>query len=163
MAFEHKIEENIIDYAGNKQARTGDGKSITQEFRDNGIPCKNSVKTVTKGINAVRRMLFWDEQKAPLLYVTANCMQTIREFGMYSWQPNQSGKPIKEKDEMMDCIRYWACSIKAKPYVMASLNTQMPNRPGTVVINEVRNTANAARKARQKAFNTGIGTGVGRR
>lgn len=161
ISYEHKIVENIIDYSGNKRART-DGKSISQEFRANGIACKNCVKTVTKGINAIKRMLFFDDTRAPTLYVTANCRQTVEEFSLYSWKPDNSGQPKKEKDEMMDNIRYWACSPKSRAYVNASLNFAMDKRPGTIIINEVQAAANAARKARRKQLNTGLGSGVGR-
>jgi len=161
--YEHKIVENIIDYSGNKKTRTAEGKSTTNEFRDHGISCRNSVKLVSTGIGHVKRLLFHNETRAPFLYVTANCTKTLSEFSKYSWGPD--GKPKKEHDEMMDCIRYWACSSKSKDYIRAAMPFSKQKGPGTVEIDEVANAAKAARKRRGKcrAQNTGIGSGVGRR
>lgn len=47
-----------------------------------------------------------------LLQFSAECKDTIREFGIYSWDDkSQNDKPIKENDHAMDDIRYFVNTI----------------------------------------------------
>lgn len=46
------------------------------------------------------------------LQVTPQCRDAIREFGLYSWQENESqDQPVKENDHAMDDIRYFCMSV----------------------------------------------------
>lgn len=66
---------------------------------------------VSKGIQSVASVLSKVE-----LRINDCCKNTIREFGLYSWNAKSTeDKPIKENDDNMDCLRYFVQSCLAKP------------------------------------------------
>ena len=54
-----------------------------------------------------------DRMGAGLIEVDPQCVNLVNEINGYSWDPNHLGKPIKEIDDLADCLRYCtlACSI----------------------------------------------------
>ena len=47
--------------------------------------------------------------------ICRNCKDSIKEFGLYSWQnDNSRDLPIKENDHAMDDIRYFVSAVKGK-------------------------------------------------
>ncbi len=60
---------------------------------------------VLPGIQLVATLL-----KAGVLLFHAGCKDSIREFGLYCWEPG-SDRPCKENDHAMDDIRYFCSTI----------------------------------------------------
>lgn len=51
--------------------------------------------------------------KTGLLKINDCCKNTIREFGIYSWNPKSTeDEPIKENDDCMDCLRYFVRTLR---------------------------------------------------
>jgi PBSX family phage terminase large subunit len=69
----------------------------------NITPAKNSV---LDGIRSTASIIANN-----MFYVHNSCINTIKEFGAYSWDikasNNGEDKPIKDNDHAMDCIRYY--------------------------------------------------------
>ena len=157
--FQHLLVRTIMDYAGNKRVRTGEGRSIREEFRRYGIHTTNSVKDVVGGISVIKRLLYHnsDEGIAPRLYVCANCTKTIREFFRYSW--GKDGKPKKIDDEYMDCIRYWTSDPTFGKYLrLDNVKREVQSFNG-----DEKSLQNIARNARLRRQAESVGVGVGRR
>jgi PBSX family phage terminase large subunit len=75
------------------------------------ITTSGGVKTsVNEGIQSVQRLLVKPLNGNPRLFVTENCINTIREFELYRWDSFKSGegkdKPVQKDDHIMDAIRY---------------------------------------------------------
>ena len=66
---------------------------------------------VLSGIRLVSSLL-----QAGALQVTDQCPDTIREFGLYSWQEDGSDRPIKENDHAMDDIRYFCATVMRRTW-----------------------------------------------
>jgi hypothetical protein len=165
----HLIAKTILDFAGNAKTRMGKGNSVRDEFLEYGISCANCVKDVTLGINFVREMLQFTDEINPTLYVTSNCINTIREFGKYR-EDLKTGLPVKKNDEFMDNLRYFACDKDAQVYFLKREKRNVRN--GQRVINESTkpspfegtNSEKLKRiRARQSRNASLVGRGVGRR
>lgn len=51
--------------------------------------------------------------KTGILKINDCCKNTIREFGIYSWNPKSiEDEPIKENDDCMDCLRYFVRTLR---------------------------------------------------
>ena len=87
--------------------------ALIVELRKNGFHVISANNTVRDGISDVQTLL----RKAKLLFCS-NCVNTIGEFGIYSWDEKASEKgedtPLKENDHAMDAIRYF---VKTKMLV----------------------------------------------
>ena len=156
--FEHKCISNIIDYSANKKSKT-DGRSISGDFKRYGMPVRNCVKTVTAGINAVSKMLYYTDERSPRLYVTANCLATRQEFSSYAWKQDDSGKPVKQNDEFMDCLRYLFCDRTIKPFIKGIIDFKKPK--STIYSDRGGSEASMARMNRRNK-DMGLGLGIGR-
>ena len=66
---------------------------------------------VLGGIRLVSSML-----QAGVIAVTDKCQDTIREFGLYSWEEDGSDRPIKENDHAMDDVRYFCNTIMRRAW-----------------------------------------------
>ena len=105
----HKYWENatlLIDPASAQKQR--DGKSVLDEFADNGIYFIKANNEVLQGINRVNEFF-----KADCLFIGRNCRHAISEIGNYRWAAvspgrdlNEPDRPVKNRDHLMDCIRY---------------------------------------------------------
>lgn len=63
---------------------------------------------VSAGIQDVAMAL-----KNGIIKINDCCTNTIREFGLYSWNPKSTeDEPIKEYDDCMDCLRYGVRTLK---------------------------------------------------
>jgi len=80
------------------------------ELRAEGVFTKNAKKNVIFGISAVKSRLKIQGDNKPRLQITENCVNTIREVGLYRWQEvkkgNEKEEPLKENDHAMDALRY---------------------------------------------------------
>jgi len=89
-----------------------DGRSIIDEFEENGIyfdPANNDVRA---GINRVQEYLKVNNGRAKLR-ITSNCTNLIREMMTYKWKDikigemkDQPEKPLKKDDHAVDALRY---------------------------------------------------------
>jgi phage terminase large subunit len=102
-----KIENYIIDpstRAVNQQTMM----SIKDQYIENGIPVIEGINDVRAGIDRVRQYLTGDAK----LYVDGRCLNVIREFSNYVWDPapkdgsNLDERPRKMFDHALDAIRY---------------------------------------------------------
>ncbi len=83
------------------------GRSDQQEYTTHGIVTIAGQNSVTAGINRVKERL-----ENGRLLVTANCVETIREFRRYRWKAPTRGEndpkeqPVKTDDHLLDALRY---------------------------------------------------------
>ena len=87
-----------------------------------GINTSNAQKAVLDGIQRVTSRLKVQEDGKPRLYVTSNCINTIKEAGMYRWAEGRTGvnmreDPVKEYDHAMDTLRYMIMELDNKGFV----------------------------------------------
>lgn len=157
LGLEHLVQGYIIDWAG-RGGNKIDGQSIFDEFMACGINCVNCVKDVTGGIELVKRHLYNSEVGSDDvgLYVTANCHHTIKEFRNYCWDM-KTGKPQKDNDDLMDCVRYFFCDPRAK-YWTASKASE----PVSLFTKDGHKTYRGSREARLRRRNNHIGEGCNR-
>ncbi len=90
----------LIDPSANRK-EMGTGISIKQQYVEGGffpIDADNEAKSA--------RMVIKDLLKAKKILVTSNCLNTIREFGIYKWHPTKADEVVKTDDDTMDAIRY---------------------------------------------------------
>lgn len=80
--------------------------SLIAVIRRHGkYPVRKAKNTVLEGIRLVASLLH-----AGVLQFTPSCVDSIREFGLYSWQ-EAGDKPVKEFDHAMDDIRYFCATV----------------------------------------------------
>lgn len=96
------------------------------EMQSNGVSTRNAQKDVIRGIQKVKARLEKAGDGKPRLFVMRNCVNTIREMGMYRWQEakgqrNEKEEPMKEMDHACDCLRYMTFELDSKKvYVYAA-------------------------------------------
>jgi hypothetical protein len=104
----------VIDpSARNKQHVTG--RSLQQEYADQGVVAFAGQNDVRAGINNVKVRL---ENRA--LLIQSHCVKTIEQFRKYRWvKPQRTSDnepkdaPIKKDDDLLDALRYLCM---ARPY-----------------------------------------------
>lgn len=76
----------------------------------NAIPCDKGQGSINYGINIVQSQLAaLHEDGTPLLTISPNCVNTIREFESYEWKPGIGGvkdQPRDQHNHAMDALRY---------------------------------------------------------
>lgn len=87
-----------------------DGKSIGDEFGENGIYFQAADNDKLQGINKVNELFKQDR-----LLISPNCVRWLQEQGNYKWkeikpgqQRNEFEEPVKKDDHHMDETRYFA-------------------------------------------------------
>ncbi len=88
-------------------------------FRRSGLPAMEANNAVIPGIAAVNGLL---ENKR--LLVKRECVETISEFAMYSWQLDRNNElrpdqPAKVRDHAMDALRYAIMALQKPSSVTA--------------------------------------------
>ena len=85
-----------------------DGKSIQDEFADNGIHFQPADNDVLQGINRVNECF-----KLGKIMIGKNCTNLLREIGEYRWKAIRPGsirndyeEPVKRNDHLCDALRY---------------------------------------------------------
>lgn len=79
---------------------------------------------VAQGIQDVATVL-----KNGTLKINDCCTNTIREFGLYSWNAKSTeDEPIKENDDCMDCLRYFVRTMRIAAPKQKSLRESLKNR-----------------------------------
>lgn len=83
---------------------------IQQFYNLTGIPTLNADKDVQEGIHEVMKKLEFDNNRRSALYINDTCINTIREFNLYSRKQdthgNMTDEVLKFNDDAMDALRY---------------------------------------------------------
>lgn len=113
MLTDEEYHEALLMLAGDKQVEKvivdPSASSFIATIRKHGVfSVRRARNAVLPGIRLVARLL----QEGRLL-IHESCQNTIREFGLYSWEPEQD-RPRKENDHAMDDVRYFCATILAR-------------------------------------------------
>jgi len=99
------------------------GASARATLLEKGIPTVAVRSDVLHGLEAVRQSLRLREDGTTGLLVSSRCVQTIREFNLYSYREDRlSEEPEKKHDHTMDALRYFIVNWR-RGYI-----TQRPGR-----------------------------------
>lgn len=118
--MEHKI---IPAYrVGDPSIRNTDpitGTSVLIEYVDNGVPIVLGNNDVKAGIDRVAKLV-GNGIEPTQLYITANCVNLIKEMSRYRWSTwatkkhnfdkNRKEEPHKKNDHAVDALRYMIAS-----------------------------------------------------
>ena len=75
---------------------------------EKGIVTITPRSNIIQGLELVRRQLMVREDGKPGLYISSKCVNTIKEFNLYSYPDKMdTEEPVKENDHAMDCLRYF--------------------------------------------------------
>lgn len=115
---EEKVSKTITQYVDDFEAWLPNGvriseiildpsaKALTREFERRRYRVTPANNAVLEGISETANRLFNEE-----IYVMQDCVHTITEFGIYSWDPKASDRgedaPLKDNDHCMDSLRYF--------------------------------------------------------
>ncbi len=87
------------------------GASARATLLENGILTVSVRSNVLQGLEAVRQLLRVRADGKPGLYVSSRCVETIKEFNLYSYPEAYAvangEEPVKEYDHAMDAFRYF--------------------------------------------------------
>lgn len=98
----------MIDPATQKRVETT-GRTVRQIYADNGIKTMLADNDVSSGIDAVNEMFYFDNEIEPQMYIFNTLTMFKAEIDNYIWDKNSNGdKPVKKKDDLMDCHRYFS-------------------------------------------------------
>ncbi len=114
--------ESIMDTFGDPSA--AQQRADLEKFGVPNQPADNTIKGKTDqdiaGIQAVQMRLKVQGDGKPRLFVSSECIHTIKEFELYKWtvsdgKVNEKELPLKLNDHSMDALRY---AINAKDRVV---------------------------------------------
>jgi len=122
----HRTVEEHAKYLNNRSDASGtSGSSGTYEYTtcdpsgasaratllENGIPTVAVRSNVLQGLEAVRQLLKVRADGKPGLYISSRCVDTIKEFNLYSYPEAYTvangEEPVKDYDHAMDAVRYF--------------------------------------------------------
>lgn len=84
------------------------GASARATLLEHGIPTIAERSNILTGLETIRQHLKIREDGTPGLYVSSRCVNTIKEFTLYSYPGERNmEEPIKEYDHCMDALRYF--------------------------------------------------------
>jgi len=90
------------------------------ELEDAGVNTIKAQKDVSIGIQKVKSRLKDQPDGSPRLIVHPRCVNLIKEFGAYRWNPKAKGgkeEPVKEFDHAMDVVRYMVMELDGGSFV----------------------------------------------
>ena len=91
------------------------------ELESAGVYTVRANKEVTTGIQKVKARLKRQPDGKPRLTIHPRCVNTIKEFGAYRWNPSTRGgkeEPVKEFDHAMDVIRYMVMELDHGGFIL---------------------------------------------
>ena len=95
------------------------GKAQRMAYADMGISAFGYKQDLMNGLNLVRERFKVREDGTPGFYISNKCVNTIREFNLYSYPKSADGeanrpdeKPVKKFDHAMDAFRYFVYAWK---------------------------------------------------
>lgn len=123
------------------------GKSIAQQYQDNGIPVQPASADKVGGIQLVQTALEVSPSTGrAMLEVMASCPTTARQFERYSWKPQTQAmregdrwQTIDENDDLVTCLRYF---VQTDPRFQGASTSWIP------AAHRARERAMAERRAR---------------
>lgn len=129
---EHYQPKTLLkDHASMIKARTGHVQWTVADWdaQDNaemgalGIPTNRARKEVLVGIRKVMARLVKQSDGKPRLFISSDCPNLIREFGLYRWNETKEGRndkeePVKENDHAMDALRYLIMEVDAGGFIL---------------------------------------------
>jgi len=87
------------------------GASARATLLENRIPTVAVRSNVLQGLEAVRQLLKVRADGKPGLYISSRCVDTIKEFNLYSYPEAYTAandeEPVKDYDHAMDAVRYF--------------------------------------------------------
>jgi len=84
------------------------GVSQRATLYENGILTVAPRSSILYGLELVRQQLRIRDDGTPGLYVSSKCVETIKEFNLYSYPDSTGGEePVKLNDHCMDALRYF--------------------------------------------------------
>jgi len=83
------------------------GSAAMATLREHYIPVIGIRSPVLPGLELVRRQLKIRGDQTPGLYVVSNCVNTIKEFNLYSYPEKGGENPVTQWDHSLDCLRYY--------------------------------------------------------
>lgn len=102
LAGDRKIDSVVVDPSA---------ASFIQTIRRHGkFIVKPANNNVIDGIRKVSTAL-----KEGSVKICNCCNDSMREFGLYRWNPGGADAPVKENDHAMDDIRYFVTTVALKP------------------------------------------------
>jgi phage terminase large subunit len=94
----------------------GAGRSNMATMLEYGIPCWGVSTRIEDGLDKVRQRLAIRDDGTPGIYVSSACVETIKEFNLYSYPESDSRNvgddPIDYNNHCMDIIRYLVMSFR---------------------------------------------------
>jgi hypothetical protein len=118
--FLSQQEEKLRQTSGSRFEYTTcdpSGASARATLLENGILTVAVRSDILHGLEAVRQQLRVREDGKPGLYVSSGCVETIREFNLYSYPEDMdSEEPVKDYDHCMDALRYFVVNWR-KGYI----------------------------------------------
>lgn len=100
LAGEYPVEQVVVDPSA---------ASFIAVIRRHGrFSVRKAKNSVLDGIRLVSTLL-----QANVLQFAPGCRDTLREFGLYTWQ-EEGDKPLKENDHAMDDIRYFCATVLSR-------------------------------------------------
>ena len=100
LAGEYPVEQVVVDPSA---------ASFIAVIRRHGrFSVRKAKNSVLDGIRLVSTLL-----QANVLQFAPGCKDTLREFGLYTWQ-EEGDKPLKENDHAMDDIRYFCATVLSR-------------------------------------------------
>ena len=114
----HTLNEDIRRYWIDPHwdwAENETGKSIAEQYQENGIPVQPASKDKVGGIRSVKTALEVSPTAGrAMLEVMSSCPITTRQLERYSWKPQTQAmregdrwQTIDEFDDLATCLRYF--------------------------------------------------------
>ncbi|MFC1714854.1 hypothetical protein ACFL6S_14395 [Candidatus Poribacteria bacterium] len=100
----------LADGIGHFEYTTCDpsGASARATLHEKEIPTLAVRSNILHGLESVREQLRIRADGKPGLYVSSQCVETIKEFNLYSYPEDaDSEEPVKNHDHAMDAMRYF--------------------------------------------------------
>jgi PBSX family phage terminase large subunit len=91
------------------------------ELEKAGVPTQKAQKEIMTGIQKVKARLKRQADGMPRLIIHQRCVNLLKEFSSYRWNPKSKGgkeEPIKELDHAMDALRYMVMEIDHGGFVI---------------------------------------------
>lgn len=110
----------VMDPAADQRTAASE-KSAMMQYAQHGIRAQKAINAVWPGIQKVKEYLQEDEAGFPRLFVFSTCVNLIKEFMEYQWDPQATTHgapketPLKVRDHLMDCVRYTVQHVPRVP------------------------------------------------
>lgn len=155
-------EEYSVSYLdpscwGKTREKEGKLWSINDEYKEQGIRCRQANNEVDAGLNRVGEFMLTDENRihpitgkkgSPALFIFNNCKNLLIEIPDYIWKPQKREEqskeaPKKAKDHACDALRY---GIMSRPRPAIQPDKLIPYNSFLGRMNEIKMRNNQPRR-----------------